>query len=570
MNKWFMTGLLFTVAAITFILLNAQTVSAASSVYTDKNEVPFSVEPTIKDGTTLVQLRPLVESLGIEVKWNASTKTVTGKKGASSFSLTIGQRTATVNGKQVELAVPGRVVNGHTLVPLRFIGEASGAVVGWHGKTRTISIFSSEYIEILGITRAEAQKRVNAGVTWDTKASANSLRGFYVHSSADLTGYKGCRGMCWDYIYFINDHQLVKKMPESGWDTVDCAKDTCLSYSMKDGKLIIENDRTYSIEVKEDGLYLDRDYYFKHEPLHRMKLDGKYDASSYVSGNLGVGFSSSNTMIFRPDGTFIDDYWIGVMSSGSDVTGDGSGTSFTIQDESQSAGRYTIINYTILLEYNDGTKEVYMFFRPDRNERMLKIGGRDFLIDDSYDPNEQPSTPPKSTENSAGSVEPYKDLLVTDKIAAKKNVHQELPKSKEEIGSIAITLDGYQWAELDISPDYVSSFKGIGDGVIVAITAKYTVNNQSSSDVDLSTLKSVIWVDAGYLQSSPSLSPKVNSVLKAGESAELLAVFIVSAELLEEEWDRYPDLVFSELKTTAGDDALDGAELEFWIFNPYR
>lgn len=167
-------------------------------------------------------------------------------------------------------------------------------------------------------------------------------------------------------------------------------------------------------------------------------------------------------------------------------------------------------------------------------------------------------------------MEPYKDLLVTDKIAVKKNIHQELPKSKEETGSIAITLDGYQWAELDISPDYVSSFKGIGDGVIVAITAKYTVNNQSSSDVDLSTLKSVIWVDAGYLQSSPSLSPKVNSVLKAGESAELLAVFIVSAELLEEEWDRYPDLVLSELKTTAGDDALDGAELEFWIFNPYR
>src|SRR5690606_25077327 len=149
-----------------------------------------------KNGTTLLPLRPFVESLGLEAKWIASTKTVTGEKGASSFSLTIGRRTATVNGKQVESAVPGRVMNGHTSVPLRFIGEASGAVVGWHGKTRTISIFSNEYIEILGITRAEAQKRVNAGVTWDTKESANSLRGFYVHSSADLTGYKGCRGMC--------------------------------------------------------------------------------------------------------------------------------------------------------------------------------------------------------------------------------------------------------------------------------------------------------------------------------------------------------------------------------------
>lgn len=566
MNKWVMTGLLFAVAVIAFLFLNAKITSAADAVYTDKKQIPFSVEPTIKDGTTLVQLRPLFESLGIELDWNASTNTVTGTKGASTFSLTIGQRTATVNGNEVELALPGRLENGHTLVPLRFVGEATGAIVGWHDETRTISIFSSEYIEILGITREEAQRQANAGVTWETQVSGDTLRGFYVHSSADLTGYKGCRGMCWDYIYFINDHQLVRSMPQGGWDTVDCTKDTCFSYSVKDGQLNIDDDKTYNLKVSDGGLYLNGDYYFKHEPLQRLKLDGKYSASSYVGGTLGTGFSSTSTMIFRPDGTFIDDYWIGVMSSGSDVSGDGSGVSFTIQEESEAAGRYTIINYSILLEFNDGTKEVYMFFRPDRNERMLKIGGRDFLIDDSYDPNE----PLESSGNSAEPVEPYKDRLVTDNIAVKKNIREELPQSNEEEGGIAITLDGYQWAELDISPDHASSFAGLGDGTIVAITARYTVANTSSSDVDVSTLKSVIWVDAGYLQSSPSLSPEVDPVLKAGESIELLAVFIATADLLTEEWDRFPDLVFSELKTTAGDDALGGVEIEFWIFNPYR
>lgn len=566
MNRWIMTGLLFAVVVIAFMLLYAQTASAAASVYTDKKQVPFSVEPTIKNGTTLVQLRPLFESLGIELDWNASSKTVTGTKGASTFSLTIGQRTATVNGKKIELEVPGKLSNGHTLVPLRFVGEATSAIVGWHAETRTISIFSSEYIEILGITRNEAQKQADAGVTWETKASDNSLRGFYVHSSADLTGYKGCRGMCWDYIYFINDHQLVKNMPQGGWDTVDCKKDTCLSYSVKDGQLIIDDYKTYNLKLSDKGLYLNGDHYFKHEPLHRLKLDGKYSASSYGGGTLGVGFSSTSTMIFRPDGTFLDDYWIGVMSSGSDVSGDGTGVSFTLQDESEAAGTYTIINYSILLEFKDGTKEVYMFFLPDRNERMLKIGGRDFLIDESYNPGPLP----KTTDNSDGSAEPYKDRLVTDNIAVKKNIRQELPNSIDEEGGIAITLDGYQWAELDISPDHISSFTNFGDGTIVAITARYTVANSSSSDVDLSTLESVITVDAGYLPSSPSLTPKFDPVLKPGGSVELLAVFIAPADLLAKDWDKYPELVFSGLKTTTGDDALGDNEIEFSIHNPYR
>lgn len=170
MTKWIVIGLLFAVVATLFLLLNTQTASAADSVHTDKKKVTFSVEPTIKEGTTLVQLRPLFESLGIELDWNASTNTVTGTKGASTFSLTIGQRTAMVNGKKIELAVPGRLANGHTLIPLRFVGEASGAVVGWHAETRTISILSNEYVEILGITAEEAQKQANAGVTWDTKS----------------------------------------------------------------------------------------------------------------------------------------------------------------------------------------------------------------------------------------------------------------------------------------------------------------------------------------------------------------------------------------------------------------
>ncbi len=561
-RKWILAGLLTVFAAVLVLLLNTETASAADKVYADRKEVTFSVKPVAQNGTTLVQLRPLFESLGIELNWNGNTQTVTGTKGDATFALVLGQRTATINGKPFELAVPGKAINGHTMVPLRFVGEATGAVVGWHAETRTISVYSGEYMQILGITREEAQKRANAGAARgaESSESAGALRGFYVHASADLTGYKGCRGMCWDYYYFINDSQFVKKAPQSGWDNVDCSKDECSTYELKNGELILNGNKRYPLEIAEDYLKIDGDVYFKHEPLNRLKLSGKYDASSYVSGTLGGGFASSSTMIFRPDGTFLDDRWIGVTSDGSDVSGDGSGVSFTITDESEAAGRYTVINYSILLEYKDGTKEVYLFFRPDRNEQMLKIGGRDFLLDDSYDPNAVPAKP----ADPAVPVEPYQDKIVTDNFAVKKNVQEELPDDREVAGDVAITLIGYQWAELELSPEEQSK----ADDTIIAFTARYAVDNMSSSDVDLSTLTSALWIDAGYLPETRELAPDSESVLKAGQSAELLAVYVLKAGMVAE-WED-PDLVFSELKSTTGDDMFDGREIEFLIHNPYN
>lgn len=570
-RKWVITGLLTVFAAALVLLLNTQTASAADKVYADQKEVPFSVEPVAQNGTTLVQLRPLFESLGIALDWNGNTQTITGTKGDSKFTLVLGQRTATINGKPFELAVPGKAINGHTMVLLRFVGEASGAVVGWHAETRSISVYSNEYMQILGITREEAQKRANAGASKGAESSDSLLRGFYLHASADLTGYKGCRGMCWDYYYFINDSQFVKKAPQGGWNNVDCSKDACFSYEVKDGQLITDGDKRQDLRITDKAIYIGRDIYYKHEPLNRLKLSGKYDASSYVSGTLGGGFASSSTMIFRPDGTFLDDSWIGVTSDGSDVSGDGSGVSFTVTDESEASGRYTVINYSILLEYKDGTKEVYLFFRPDRNDRMLKIGGRDFLLDDSYDPNAVPaatghagSSDKAEPAKPAEPPKPYQDKIVTDNFAVKKNIQEELPDELEEAGDVAITLSGYQWAELELHPEDQSS----ADDTIIAFTARYTVDNMSSSDVDLSTLTSALWVDAGHLPETRELAPDAEKVLKAGQSVELLAVFVVKAGMVAEWEDPY--LVFSELKTTSGEEAFDGEEIDFLIRNPYN
>ena len=94
----------------------------------------------MKDSRTLVPLRAIAEALGATVGFEDTSKTVTLTRGATTVQLQIGNPKASVNGQPVTLDVPGIIMNGRTLVPVRFISEAFGAPVNWDDFSRTVSI----------------------------------------------------------------------------------------------------------------------------------------------------------------------------------------------------------------------------------------------------------------------------------------------------------------------------------------------------------------------------------------------------------------------------------------------
>lgn len=100
--------------------------------------------PRIVNGRTLVPIRVISETLGVEVAWDGPTQTVALDKDGQQITLTVGSHTARIDGREVALeAAPILVAEntaGRTMVPLRFVGEALGAVVGWDGETRTASV----------------------------------------------------------------------------------------------------------------------------------------------------------------------------------------------------------------------------------------------------------------------------------------------------------------------------------------------------------------------------------------------------------------------------------------------
>ncbi|NMP09966.1 stalk domain-containing protein [Paenibacillus polymyxa] len=115
-----------------------------TTVYVDDRPLELTAQPLLLDGTTLVPMRQLFEAQGAVLSWNGASKTVTATKNDTTLTYRIGEVAATLNDKTLSLNVPGQIVKGNTMIPLRFVSEALGSTVKWDALTRTIRIASKE------------------------------------------------------------------------------------------------------------------------------------------------------------------------------------------------------------------------------------------------------------------------------------------------------------------------------------------------------------------------------------------------------------------------------------------
>ncbi|MBD0384749.1 DUF4253 domain-containing protein [Paenibacillus sp. WST5] len=113
-------------------------------VFINGYQVVFTQLPIVEDGTTLVQFRPLFESLNYKLTWNEEKQSIIANNGKADIELTIGSNSALVSNKSNELALAPRIINGDTFVPLRFVGEVSGGDVTWEQKTNHVNIVTDK------------------------------------------------------------------------------------------------------------------------------------------------------------------------------------------------------------------------------------------------------------------------------------------------------------------------------------------------------------------------------------------------------------------------------------------
>ena len=132
-------AVLLVLAVVPVLPVQAQTIR----LVVDGEPLFFDQPPVVIGGRVLVPLRGVFERLGAFVQWDPASNTVIAARGDTQVRLTIGSRQAFVNQRVVFLDVPALIVQGRTLVPLRFVSEAMGARVDWDAATRTVFITSS-------------------------------------------------------------------------------------------------------------------------------------------------------------------------------------------------------------------------------------------------------------------------------------------------------------------------------------------------------------------------------------------------------------------------------------------
>lgn len=96
----------------------------------------MDVSPIIKESRTLLPIRFVTEAIGANIQWFDAEKKVLINQGATTIELWIGKNQAGINGQSVLIdpdnaSVMPLIINGRTMMPLRFIAENLGCEVEW-------------------------------------------------------------------------------------------------------------------------------------------------------------------------------------------------------------------------------------------------------------------------------------------------------------------------------------------------------------------------------------------------------------------------------------------------------
>ena len=113
---------------------------SSTYVVVDGSLVTFDVIPQVIGGRTLVPIRAVCERIGADVIWDADTQTAQITRAATTISLTIDSSTAYVNGLPYKLDTAPALIDGRTMLPIRFIMEQLCQKVEWNDNNKTIYI----------------------------------------------------------------------------------------------------------------------------------------------------------------------------------------------------------------------------------------------------------------------------------------------------------------------------------------------------------------------------------------------------------------------------------------------
>ena len=119
-------------------------------VILDGQPLIFDVQPRNIDGRVMVPMRVIFEALGAEVDFDAATQIITADIICGcEVVMQIGSTAIFVNGSPIQpMDVAPVIIDGRTLVPLRFVAQTLNSEVVWDGANYTALINSDPFIRL--------------------------------------------------------------------------------------------------------------------------------------------------------------------------------------------------------------------------------------------------------------------------------------------------------------------------------------------------------------------------------------------------------------------------------------
>lgn len=111
--------------------------------------------PIVFHDYSVVPARDVFEKLGAEVKWKNASQKVIVSKDETVLEMMINSDTAYLNGEEKKMQIPPKLINGKTMIPVRFVGDALGYHVDFDSKTDTVIIKSADTKAMTYITKAK-------------------------------------------------------------------------------------------------------------------------------------------------------------------------------------------------------------------------------------------------------------------------------------------------------------------------------------------------------------------------------------------------------------------------------
>ena len=175
---------LILVMALVLCAIPLSASAADLKLVVDGKELVTDVPMIVENGVTLVPLKSIIDAFGAVGEWNAAAKTATVTNTLHRIVFTIDSTTYTVDGATKTLQLAPRIQSDRTMIPLRAISEAFGAQVDYIAATNTGTINYFSNPELSGSILISGSTTVQPIAT----AAAENLRGMNSHLTISVSG----------------------------------------------------------------------------------------------------------------------------------------------------------------------------------------------------------------------------------------------------------------------------------------------------------------------------------------------------------------------------------------------